>query len=148
MEEPFPFFLELLGTSVGGCAPGDENDPVGLCDAIPGAMEDAAEASPHPVPYNRSSETFRGDQSEAEWFGQIFISEVSEHQKSSLNGFPLRTDTLIIGPVCDPPATRQFHFPVAGRRGPEESMRFSGGVPITCRAAPCGACNESPPLWG
>jgi hypothetical protein len=127
VEEPFPFFLQLLGGGCGGSAAGDEDDPVRLGYSIPGTLEDGAEAATHSIPNHRWSQSLGGDQSETEWFGQIFICEVSEHQKSSLERLSLSADTLEIGSVCDPPAARQFHFPVTGSGNTEESMEVSRG---------------------
>ena len=69
MDKPFPFFLELSGSSISGGASCDENDPVWFRNPLSSSLDDPAKTAADTISHNRSSELFRGDETEAERLG-------------------------------------------------------------------------------
>ena len=83
-------------------------------DPFSGSLEDGPEPSPHPIPHDGVSQSLRGDEAEAKRFRQIFVGEIPQNEKSSLNRLTQSAHPLEIGPAGDPPGARELHDPETG----------------------------------
>jgi hypothetical protein len=106
---------------------------MGEGDAVPGAVNDAADASPHPGSHHGSAKTAGGDDAETERLGESRIGEITKDQITTLDRLPGSADPLEIGATRDSPGAGELH------RSTTRTLSGSGG-----KNHPAGTADHCP----